>query len=337
MTIYPIEPPGPKLIVDSGNVLREDSVARSKFAGRMFYVEKKNRHDWPDWISRSEADNYRRLGLDIALNYEDLAANWCTGGYAIGRDRGDWVADRLDEVGLADIPVVYCSVDFRPSNDWELNQAMECLRGFQESRLGRRGRGVYGFDTVVEEAHNRDLADYFWLCGDGVVLFDGDWRNGVRSSRFQYVNLWQQNNFFDYSVDGVQADLNYVLTDDFGQLRTGKEEPFVALNQEDQNKILAGASQLTPWEPTPDRPGLRQPLNAIYNVRDAARGGWAWLMLADIWNEVVWDGYPDPIDELDGMTPGKVQRRGLVGYVLEIYKQSVLNGRKLDQLLARNN
>ncbi len=334
MTVYPITPAGLKLIVDSGNVLPEDSVANSKFSGRMFYLEKKNRLAWPDWISRSEADTYKRLGLDIALNYEDLAADWSLGGYDVGRDRGNWVADRLDDIGLADIPVVYCSVDFRPADDWQLNQAMECLRGFQESRLGARGRGVYGFDSVIEAARNRGLADYFWLCGDGVVLWDGDWRNGVRSNRFGYVNIWQQNNFFDSSVDGVQSDLNYVLTEDFGQWRNGKEEPFMALPPEDQNKILAGATQLMPWEPSADRPGLRQPLQAIYNIRDAARGGWAWLMLADIWNEVVWDGHTDPVDEADGVAADKVRRRSLVGYALETYKQTVLNGRKLDQLLA---
>lgn len=107
----------------------------------------------------------------------------------------------------------------------------------------------------------------------------------------------------------------------------------MSLTKEDQNKILTGASQLAPWPPTPERPGLRQPLNLIYNVRDVVRGGWAWLILADVWNEVVWDGYPDPVDELDGKTPDKVRRRSLVGYVIELYKVAVLNGRKLDRLL----
>lgn len=221
---YPVIPPGNSpLLVDSANVMREQAVADSMFVGRMFYIEKFTAQSGVDTISRSEADAYKRLGAAIALNYEDLAASWCLGGYDIGRSRGDWCAKKLDELGLADIPAVYCSVDFRP-NSGQMNVLMDCLRGFQESALGRRGRAVYGFDSVIEEARNRGLADYFWMCGDGVVLFDGDWREGRRSDRFNYVNLWQQNNFFDYSVDGVQSDVNYILRPDYGQWGHTEEE-----------------------------------------------------------------------------------------------------------------
>ncbi|MGW1740443.1 glycoside hydrolase family 25 protein [Nocardia sp. NPDC001965] len=127
---------------------------------------------------------------------------------------------------------------------------------------------------------------------------------------------------------GTRAELDSLFSG------TQSEGVAMSLSKADQEKILAGATQLTPWPPTPERPGLRRPLQIIYNVRDAVTGGWAWLILADIWNEVVWDGYPDPVDELDGKAPDKVRRRSLVGYVLEVYKQTVLNGRKLDALLA---
>lgn len=190
----------------------------TKYAGRIFYLR---RADWdrtryPDCISRSEADSYKRHGRAIVLNFEDAAANWCLGGYAVGRDRGDVAAQQLAAIGCESAHV-YMSVDFRPSGQGEMDAVMECLRGFQESALGPRGRAVYGFAPTMREAKARNLADYFWMCGDGRDLYIGDWRAGVRSPDLAHVNIWQQNNEQPYFA-GAQVDDNYVLTPtDYGQ------------------------------------------------------------------------------------------------------------------------
>ncbi|WP_280244930.1 glycoside hydrolase family 25 protein [Nocardia abscessus] len=168
------------------------------------------------------------------------------------------------------------------------------------------------------------------------VIYPGDtdrgW-NGYGGRDVAVFQFTQKARVAGFSLDasafrGTRAELDSLFSG------TPNEGVAMSLSKADQEKILAGATQLTPWPPTPERPGLRKPFNAIYNVRDAISGGWAWLILADIWNEVVWDGYPDPVDELDGKAPDKVRRRSLVGYVLEVYKQTVLNGRKLDALIA---
>ena len=229
--IYPLKLPGPQLC-DSAAVIAEQAVKDSHFVGRIFYIKKKVGS--VDYVSASEAANYKRLGLQIVVNYEDAAANWTASGYAIGKDRGDWCADQLDIIDLADIPVVYLSVDFRPANPDEMNAVMECLRGFQESRLGRRGRGVYGFAPTMREAKARNLADYFWMCGDGNDLFAGGASTGRRND-LTYVNLWQQNNFFD-SVAGVQVDVNYVLLPNYGQW--GSQGGFLMALTDDQQQEL---------------------------------------------------------------------------------------------------
>ena len=72
---------------------------------------------------------------------------------------------------------------------------------------------------------------------------------------------------------------------------------------------------------------------------------WTRAGLADIWNEVVWDGYVNPIDLLDGKvdpdnvpagTPvEKIARRGsVVSYLLGTYREAVLARRNTDEILA---
>ncbi|AHH20864.1 hypothetical protein NONO_c60880 [Nocardia nova SH22a] len=208
----------------------------TKYCGRIFYLRRADwaRTGYPDTISRSEADSYKRHGRAIVLNFEDSAANWCLGGYAVGRDRGEVAAQQLAAIGCDTAPV-YMSADFRPANSGEMNAVMECLRGFQESSLGPRGRAIYGFAPTMREAKARNLADFYWMCGDGRELFDGDWRSGVRTPDLAHVNLWQQNNEQPY-LAGAQVDDNYVLTPtNYGQWQ---EKPMADEAQQVATQLL---------------------------------------------------------------------------------------------------
>lgn len=236
----PFRPELPMLL-DSGSVIGPVSdpasaLVGTKYQGRIFYLK---RRDWertrfPDYISRSEADSYKRHGKAIVLNFEDAAHNWCLGGYNVGRDRGDVAAEQLTAIDCENA-VVYMSVDFQPRLGAELDACMECLRGFQESALGARGRAVYGFAYVLREAHKRGLADYFWLCGDGRTLYK-EHNGGPDSDLMGVVNIWQQNNEQPY-FSGVQIDDNYIYTpDDYGQWMPGKFE--------DRSKKMANADDV---------------------------------------------------------------------------------------------
>ncbi|WNY15162.1 lysin A [Rhodococcus phage MacGully] len=77
----------------------------------------------------------------------------------------------------------------------------------------------------------------------------------------------------------------------------------------------------------------------FYNIKDG--NFWLRAGLADIWNEVVWDGYVNPVDLLDGKpdpdkapkdTPlEKLARRGsLVSYVLATYREATLARREAE-------
>lgn len=79
----------------------------------------------------------------------------------------------------------------------------------------------------------------------------------------------------------------------------------------------------------------------FYNVRDGKF--WALAGLADIWNEVVWDGYVNPVDLLDGKddpdvkpeSTDKARRGSLMSYVLATYREATLSRRAAEQ--ARDN
>jgi hypothetical protein len=214
VTVYPIIPTGYPLAEDHSRPINVTDLAASKYVASVRYVKKYSPQTGVSTIDVPEVAEYRRLQRPFVLNYEDLEANWMLGGYDVGRSRGDFVAAELDRLGIADIATVYAAADFNTGIPSQIDAVMECQRGFTESRLGKRGRGIYGFILTLEEARRRGLADYFWLCGDGVVLFDGDWRAGNRVRT--WVNLWQQNNF-QVRIAGVACDENYILTPDYGQ------------------------------------------------------------------------------------------------------------------------
>ena len=77
----------------------------------------------------------------------------------------------------------------------------------------------------------------------------------------------------------------------------------------------------------------------FYNVKDGQM--WTRAGLADIWNEVVWDGYINPIDLLDGKpdpdqqptAPDKARRSSLIGYVLATYREATLARRNTDKII----
>lgn len=222
----PFRPDLPMLL-DSGSVIGHVSdpgaaLVGTKYKGRVFYLKKIGWTGFPDYISKSEADSYKKHGLSIVLNYEDLAANWCLGGYDMGKSRGDHAAECLREIDCENAPV-YLSVDFRPANASEMARCMDCLRGFQESALGGRGRAVYGFAPTIREAKRLGLADYFWLCGDGRTLYS-EHNGGPDADLMGTVNIWQQNNEQPIFA-GVQIDDNYIFTpEDYGQWKPGKWE-----------------------------------------------------------------------------------------------------------------
>ncbi|WP_309139074.1 N-acetylmuramoyl-L-alanine amidase [Nocardia cyriacigeorgica] len=78
---------------------------------------------------------------------------------------------------------------------------------------------------------------------------------------------------------------------------------------------------------------------AFYNVKNGEF--WTRAGLADIWNEVVWDGYVNPIDLIDGRpdpdkeptAPNAARRSSLIGYVLATYREATLARRNTDAIL----
>lgn len=78
---------------------------------------------------------------------------------------------------------------------------------------------------------------------------------------------------------------------------------------------------------------------AFYNVKDGRF--WTRAGLADIWNELVWDGYVDPVDLADGKdnpntvpnSPDPARRGSLVTYVLRAYFEAATARRNTEAIL----
>lgn len=118
----------------------------------------------------------------------------------------------------------------------------------------------------------------------------------------------------------------------------------MSMTKEQNDALAAIYEQVGRWHP------VRQVFQKMYyNVKDGQL--WARAGLADIWNEVVWDGYVNQVDILDGKvdpdnvpegTPVEnIARRGsMMSYVLGGYRETVLGRRyaeaaKTDAAAAR--
>lgn len=92
--------------------------------------------------------------------------------------------------------------------------------------------------------------------------------------------------------------------------------------------------------------GVSHPIRQVfqrtfYNLKD----GKFWLRAgaADIWNEVVWDGYINPVDLLDGKddpdlkpdSPNKARRGSLISYVLGAYRDAAIARRNTEVILKK--
>ncbi|MDZ7910399.1 MAG: hypothetical protein U5O16_00905 [Rhodococcus sp. (in: high G+C Gram-positive bacteria)] len=77
----------------------------------------------------------------------------------------------------------------------------------------------------------------------------------------------------------------------------------------------------------------------FYNTADGKM--WGRAGLADIWNEVVWDGYVNPVDLLDGKddpdinpnSANKARRGSLISYVLAAYRDAAIARRNTETIL----
>lgn len=104
----------------------------------------------------------------------------------------------------------------------------------------------------------------------------------------------------------------------------------VALNKIQDERLYQTWFQTA--EPHPVRHVFQK---VFYNVKDGTlftRAG-----LADVWNEVVWDGFVNPVDLLDGRpdpdaagaaSPNAARRGSLISYVLATYREATLANRR---------
>lgn len=115
------------------------------------------------------------------------------------------------------------------------------------------------------------------------------------------------------------------------------EDTTMTMTKEQNDALAAVYEQAGRWHP------VRQVFQRVfYNTQD----GKLWLRagLADMWNEIVWDGFVNPVDIIDKKidpdnapadTPVEnLARRGsLISYVLATYREATLSRRNTDEIL----
>lgn len=136
---------------------------------------------------------------------------------------------------------------------------------------------------------------------------------------------------FGIDMDPFRRDVQKIIDNPPGSPGTNPGGNDVDL---DENAVNAAARQ---W----NVPHLVRQVfqKKFYNVTDGKM--WGRAGLADIWNEVVWDGYVNPVDLLDNKddpdvnptSPNAARRGSLISYVLATYRDAAIARRNTEEIL----
>ncbi|GAA4394681.1 DUF1906 domain-containing protein [Tsukamurella soli] len=150
-----------------------------------------------------EADALRAAGIDIVSNWETTADRMLDGYSAGVADANAAIRQVLSCGGRSDRPI-YFSADFdaTPAQQTPIDAYLQGCA----SVLGPANVGVYGGYWVVSRALNDGVAAYAWQTQA--------WSGGQQDQR---IAILQDNEAGYADVDGVQCDVDWALTTDYGQ------------------------------------------------------------------------------------------------------------------------
>lgn len=174
--------------------------------------------------TKSEFEDFKRVGIFMALVFEDSATAWRRGFSGGQTDARTAVAD-ADRIGWPSDRPIYFAVDQQVLTNAELNTAREYVRG-AASVLGFSRTGVYGQYSVIEAC--RDTCQYFWQCRA--------W-SGTPPKLSAIRDLYQHVG--TVTVGGIACDTNEVLSSDWGQ-HTQQGDDKLATSQNEFNQLMDG-------------------------------------------------------------------------------------------------
>jgi hypothetical protein len=148
-----------------------------------------------------ELAEFTRLGLGMALVFEDTTTTW-RGGRAAGAHSARLGRAHADAIGFPAGRPLYLAVDQDVVNTGEFDIMLDYLRGAGDV-LGPGLVGVYGEADVIDRARDAGVAAWLWQ----TVA----WSRGRKTT----AHLFQHAGYV--YVGGRQCDANDVLAADWGQ------------------------------------------------------------------------------------------------------------------------
>jgi hypothetical protein len=192
-----VKPVG-KAIDYSGGVPSGASVHAAGYGGVIRYLQKRG-------ISRvkvltaAEYQDMTRNGVGVTLLYEDTDPGRCGQGRSAGITDGAWALQQARNVGIAQPRSIIFCVDYDATPD----AVIPYFQG-TASQVGRAVNGAYGSAQVIEA-----------LFAAGLITWGMQTRAWSHGNVAAGIQLYQDIGYV--TVGGVQCDVDYILTADFGQ------------------------------------------------------------------------------------------------------------------------
>jgi hypothetical protein len=172
----------------------------------------------------SEVADFQANGVGVVSNWETTGTT-ALGGYSAGvSDAQQAWAIHTSLGGPAGRPI-YFSLDWDEAPDQD-TAVFAYFQGIA-SVIGLQQTGAYGGYWPLSRLLDAGLITYAWQTQA--------WSGGNQDPR---INILQDNNAGYVYVDGVECDLDYALTEDFGQWNYQPSGVFMALTDAQQTQLL---------------------------------------------------------------------------------------------------
>lgn len=208
---------GKEMVDYSAGIPGAQAIRDAGFVGAVRYVSDR-RADWMQGkpLTRPEADDFKRHGLQIVSNYQFAKGGFETSDWIRGFAGGEQDAPRGQEIheaaGGHPKGVIYVSIDAAPMQaDWD-DKVKPYLQAWQEF-LGRERLGVYCNPWVIDRCREAGIATYFWEHGWG----------GDKDAPAHPAAHIKQFEIDRRKVNGIGVDRNRILKPLFGQWGTEGE------------------------------------------------------------------------------------------------------------------
>lgn len=189
------------IVLDYTSRIPVPSLKAAGAVGVCRYLAWSNVSQWK-MITKAEYDELRNGGIDVYLNWENVARDWL-GGASAGKTHGEEAVRQAKALKYPPGSVIIGSCDFDITRSQWSASGRSYARAFAEAVIAGGYRpGAYGPWDVIQWLSEEDIMDAFWQAGMSTA-----WSNGRNKNPHPLAHIRQRGH---KTVGGKDTDWNEI-------------------------------------------------------------------------------------------------------------------------------